>query len=85
MLTGMKTLARVMWIVALVWVILAILGAENFQELYGRTSGSQVFVFAFIIASIPTAVGWWPALLEMTSSRPPSHREPGWMKTRFVG
>ena len=59
MLTGMKTLAWVMWIVVVVWVILAIFGAENFQELYGGTSGAEFVVFAFIVASVPTAVGWW--------------------------
>jgi hypothetical protein len=59
MLTGMKTLAWVKWIVAVVWVIPAIFGAENFQELYGRTSGAQFFILAFIVASVPTAVDWW--------------------------
>jgi len=55
----MKVLAWVLWVMAAVWVVLAIFGAENFQELYGGTSGAQFFLFAFIIALIPTAVGWW--------------------------
>jgi hypothetical protein len=48
-----------MWIVAVVWVILAIFGAENFQELYGGTSGAQFFLFAFIVGLVPIAIGWW--------------------------
>lgn len=44
---------------AAVWVVLAIFGAESFQELYGGTSGAQFFLIAFIIALIPTAIGWW--------------------------
>ena len=48
-----------MWIVAVVWVVLAIFGAENFQELYGGTSGAQFFVVAAVIALIPTAIGLW--------------------------
>jgi len=55
----MKILAWVMWIVAVVWVILAIFGAENFQELYGGTSGAQFFLFAFIVGLVPMAIGWW--------------------------
>jgi membrane protein DedA with SNARE-associated domain len=47
-----------LWASAAVWVVLAIFGAENFQELYGGTSGAQFFLFAFIIA-LPTAIGWW--------------------------
>lgn len=58
-LTQMKMLARVLWTIAAVWVVLAIFGAENFQELYGGSSGAQFFLFAFIIALIPTALGWW--------------------------
>jgi hypothetical protein len=48
-----------MWIVAALWVILAIFGAENFQDLYGGTSGTQFFLIAFIVALIPSAIGWW--------------------------
>lgn len=55
----MKILARVLWIVAAVWVVLATFGAENFQELYGGTSGAQFFGVAFIIAMIPATIGWW--------------------------
>ena len=55
----MKTLAWVMWIVSAVWVVLAIFGAENFQELYGGTSGAQFLLFAFILVLIPMALGWW--------------------------
>jgi hypothetical protein len=54
-----KVLAWVLWAIAAVWVVLAILGAENFQELYAGTSGAQFFLSAIIIALIPTAVGWW--------------------------
>ncbi|HEX6300915.1 MAG TPA: hypothetical protein VF148_10665 [Acidimicrobiia bacterium] len=55
----MKVLAWVLWAMAAVWVVLAIFGAESFQELYGGTSGAQFFLIAFIIALIPTAIGWW--------------------------
>lgn len=55
----MKLLAWVLWAIAAVWIVLAIFGAENFQELHGGTSGAQFFLVAVIIALIPTAVGWW--------------------------
>jgi hypothetical protein len=55
----MKTFARVMWIVAAVWLVLAIFGAEDFHELYGGTPRARFSLFAFIIALIPSANGWW--------------------------
>lgn len=48
-----------MWVVALVWVVLAIFGAASFQELYDGTSGAQFFVAASVIVLIPTAIGLW--------------------------
>lgn len=55
----MRIFAWILWIVALVWVVLALFGAENFQELYGGTSGAQFLLLAFVTALVPAGLGWW--------------------------
>ena len=55
----MRIFARTLWILALVWVVLALFGAENFQELYGGTSGAQFLLLALVTAMVPAGLGWW--------------------------
>lgn len=55
----MRILAWILWAVAGVWVVLALFGAEEFQEMYGGTSGAQFLLLATAIALIPAALGWW--------------------------
>ena len=55
----MRILAWILWAVAIVWVLLALFGAEEFQEMYGGTSGAQWLLLAVPIALIPAALGWW--------------------------
>jgi hypothetical protein len=55
----MRALALVMWNLAAVWIVLALFGAENFQELYGGTSGIQFLALAALTALIPAVIGWW--------------------------
>lgn len=55
----MRALAWTMWAVALVWLALSIIGALNFQELYGQTSGIQVVGIALLVGSLPALIGWW--------------------------
>lgn len=55
----MRALAYVMWAAAAVWIVLVLFGAENFQELYGGTSGLQFGLIAGGIALIPILVGLW--------------------------
>lgn len=59
MMKGMRVLAFIMWIVAAVWIVMAIFGAEELQEMYGGTSGLQFFALAGAVALIPLLVGWW--------------------------
>ncbi|HEU4895418.1 MAG TPA: hypothetical protein VFT85_06240 [Acidimicrobiia bacterium] len=55
----MRILAWVSWLLAGVWIVLAVFGAENFQELYGGTSGAQFFLLALVTAAVPGLVGLW--------------------------
>ena len=55
----MRILALIMWILAAVWIVMASFGAENFQELYGGTSGVQFFTLAAVTALVPIIIGWW--------------------------
>lgn len=55
----MRVLAFVMWIVAAIWIVMAVFGAENFQEMYGGTSGLQFFALAAAVALVPLLIGWW--------------------------
>lgn len=55
----MRVLAWVMWLVAAVWLLLVSFGADNFQELYGGTSGLQFFLLVGAIAIVPLLIGWW--------------------------
>lgn len=55
----MRALALVMWIVSVMWIVLALFGAGDFQELYGGMSGIQFFALAALTALIPAAIGWW--------------------------
>lgn len=48
-----------MWLVAAVWLLLVSFGADNFQELYGGTSGLQFFLLVGAIAIVPLLIGWW--------------------------
>jgi len=55
----MRILAWVLWLLAGIWVVLAVFGAENFQELYGGTSGAQFFLLALVTAAVPALIGLW--------------------------
>jgi hypothetical protein len=55
----MRVLAFVMWILAAIWIVMAVFGAENFQEMYGGTSGLQFFALATAVALVPLLIGWW--------------------------
>ena len=55
----MRLLAWFLWVVAAVWVVMAVFGAGNFQRLYGGTSGAQLLLLAIATALIPAAIGWW--------------------------
>ncbi|MEE8374727.1 MAG: hypothetical protein V3S26_00205 [Acidimicrobiia bacterium] len=55
----MRMLAWVLWFITLIWIVLALFGAFNFQELYGATSGLQAFLLAFVIGLVPASIGWW--------------------------
>lgn len=55
----MRALALALWAIAAIWIVLALFGAENFQELYGGTSGIQFFGLAVLTALVPTIIGWW--------------------------
>lgn len=48
-----------MWIIAAVWIAMALFGVENFQEMYGGTSGLQFFLLSVPIALVPIIIGWW--------------------------
>lgn len=55
----MRVLAWVLWMLAAIWIALAVFGAENFQELYGGTSGAQFFLLALVTAAVPALLGLW--------------------------
>jgi hypothetical protein len=55
----MRTLALVMWSLTLIWLALSIIGALNFQELYGGWSGAQVIVVSALVGLVPAGIGWW--------------------------
>ena len=38
---------------------LSIIGALNFQELYGGWSGAQVIVVSALVGLVPAGIGWW--------------------------
>lgn len=56
---SVRILAWALWALAAAWLVLAVSGALNFQELYGGTSGLQAFGVALVVALIPAAIGWW--------------------------
>ena len=55
----MRILAWVLWVVAAVWIVFALFGAEQFQELYGGTSGAQFFFLALGPALVVALIGFW--------------------------
>lgn len=55
----MRIMAWLLWVLAAVWVVMALFGAANFQELYGGTSGAQLLGLAILTALFPAIVGWW--------------------------
>lgn len=55
----MRIMAWILWAFAAVWVLMAPFGAQNFQELYGGTSGAQFLGLAVLTALVPALVGWW--------------------------
>ena len=55
----MKITAWVLWVVAAVWVVLALFGADQFQDLYGGTSGAQFFFLALGPAVVVALLGLW--------------------------
>jgi hypothetical protein len=69
----MRILAWVLWGVAAVWIVLAIFGADEFQDLYGGTSGAQFFFLALGPALLVALIGLWAyrrSLRRDTASRP---------------
>jgi hypothetical protein len=69
----MRILAWVLWVLAGVWIILALFGAEQFQDLYGGTSGAQFFFLALGPAVVVALIGFWAfrrSLRTDTESRP---------------
>lgn len=55
----MRALAVGLWVLAAAWVVAALVGAEQFQEMYGGTSGLQFFALTAVIAVVPILLGWW--------------------------
>ena len=55
----MRVLAYILWLAAGVWIVLAIVGSAQFQEVYGGTSGIQFFALAAGITFVPILLGWW--------------------------
>lgn len=55
----MRAFPWVLWVAAALWLVAAAVGAFGFQELYGETSGLQVFLLALLVAVVPTGIGWW--------------------------
>lgn len=55
----MRIVAWILWVLSAVWVVMALFGAQSFQELYGGTSGAQFLALAVLTALVPTVVGWW--------------------------
>lgn len=55
----MRILAWVLWVLAAGWIVLALFGAEEFQELYGGTSGAQFFFLALVPAIVVGLIGLW--------------------------
>ena len=69
----MRILAWVLWVVAAVWMVLALFGADEFQDLYGGTSGAQFFFLALGPAFVVALIGLWAyrrSLRRDTESRP---------------
>ena len=55
----MRALTWALWIWAAVLIVLAMFGAENFQELYGGTLGVQFFLLALVTAGLPALLDLW--------------------------
>jgi H+/Cl- antiporter ClcA len=69
----MKIMAWVLWVLAAVWVVMALFGADQFQDLYGGTSGAQFFFLALSPALVVALLGLWAyrrSLRSDTESRP---------------
>lgn len=66
----MRVVAWVLWALAAVWIVLGVFGALEFQEVYGESSGLQVFAMVLAIALVPALVGWW--FYRRAGSRPGS-------------
>jgi hypothetical protein len=69
----MRILAWVLWVLAGVWIILALVGAEHFEDLYGGTSGALFFFLALGPAVVVALIGVWAyrrSLRTDTESRP---------------
>lgn len=56
---SMRVLAWVMWAVTIIWLTAAVVGALNFQQFYGGTSGFQVVGVAVGIGLVPGLIGLW--------------------------
>jgi len=54
-----KVLALTLWAVAVVWLVLVLFGAIQFQELYGGSSGLQVVLLGVAVGFVPASLGWW--------------------------
>lgn len=55
----MRVLAWILWVVAAGWIVFAVFGAEEFQELYGGTSGAQFLSLALVPAVVAGLIGLW--------------------------
>jgi hypothetical protein len=55
----MKVLALTLWVAAVVWLVVVLIGALQFQELYGGSSGLEVVLLGLAVGLIPTSLGWW--------------------------
>jgi hypothetical protein len=69
----MRILVWVLWVLAAVWIVLALFGADEFQDLYGGTSGAQFFFLALGPALVVALIGLWAyrrSLMRDTASRP---------------
>ena len=42
-----------------IWIVFALFGAEEFQELYGGTSGAQFLLLALVPAVLVALIGLW--------------------------
>jgi hypothetical protein len=54
----LRLTAWISWAAAVVWLVLVLFGAIEFQELYGGSSGLQVVLLGLVVGMIPASLGW---------------------------